>query len=122
MQAWLISEQRPKLLLLDVLDLRDPDMPASVQRQALAPPSQVKLLPDPGLGDRVFVSLAHAAYSIRLAWMPVLAPILQQGTACFTPGPVHSQWAAWRVHACSCLQDHDHDLIVQAALQLHEPA
>ena len=79
MQARLVSNPLPNLLLLDVLNLQNHHGSGVVQHMATARHGSIQLLPDPGMGDCVFVSLPHAAFSVRFAWMPALAHAFQQG-------------------------------------------
>ncbi|KAK9866263.1 hypothetical protein WJX84_004267 [Apatococcus fuscideae] len=72
LQARRVSTPPPSLLLLDVIDLQD-HAAGSRAHSTTSPGGRVQLLPDPGLGERVFVSLPHAAFCLRLAWLPALA-------------------------------------------------
>ena len=82
MQAKHVHQRALNLLLLDVLDLQDHGAAGSTGHPSSGEYGGIQLLPDPGLGERVFVSLPHAAFSVRLSWLPALAHALVSGVAC----------------------------------------
>ena len=84
-QAKRVSDQAPSLLLLDVLDLRDHGAGSLTSRPRHPDHGSLELLPDPGLAERLYASLPHAAFSICLSWLPALAHALLTGIAIRMP-------------------------------------
>lgn len=115
MQARHVNQRAPSLLLLDVLDLQDHATASSAGRPSSSGDGGIQLLPDPGLGERVFVSLPHAVFSIRLSWLPSLAHALVTGIAwypltwlastllhCFLHVPPMSAWMLSFLKSFTC--------------------
>ncbi|KAK9868688.1 hypothetical protein WJX84_011045 [Apatococcus fuscideae] len=80
LQAKRVSDRAQSLLLLDVLDLRDHEAASSAHPAGRTESESLQLLRDPAAGERVFVSLPHAVFSIRLSWLPALAHAFLKGT------------------------------------------